>query len=143
MTSGKRGLVPQQAVFVFVCFIPLACSNSDSRVYPVRGVVFFKGQPASGAAVHFHPLDKEEGTTAYAEVKEDGSFELSTYATNDGAEAGDYVVTITWREVTQGEEETIFGPDRLGDRYSKPDKSTLKATVVAGENEVPRFDLNE
>jgi len=74
-------------------------------------------------------------------VEEDGSFQLSTFGTNDGAEPGDYAVTLNWRDEEKVDGETLYGPDRFGERYSKPDKPTLKATVSAGENEVPRFDL--
>ncbi len=93
--------------------------------------------------VHFHPLNDEERSAAYAEVQVDGSFQLSTYATNDGAEEGDYVVTINWRTEERVDGETIVSPDRMGERYSKRETSGLKATVNAGENVVPRIDLNE
>ncbi|HEY2251522.1 MAG TPA: hypothetical protein VGH74_10700, partial [Planctomycetaceae bacterium] len=84
---------------MFACFLPLACNSApEAGVYPVSGEVFFSGQPAGGATVVFHPVDEDEGSPAYATVQEDGSFELSTFATHDGAEAGDYLVTITWRE---------------------------------------------
>jgi hypothetical protein len=135
--------IMSRAVLVFVCFLPLACGNSEPKVYPVRGEVFFNGQPASGAVVHFHPLDEEQCAPAFATVAEDGSFELSTYTTNDGAEAGEYVVTINWRSQEKVEGETIIGPDRLGERYSKPANSQLKATVTPGENVVPRYNLKE
>jgi hypothetical protein len=145
MKLDQRGLVLPRAILVFVCFLPMACSRSDTgvEVYPVRGEVFFKGQPAGGAVVHFHPLDETTGSPAFAEVNEDGSFELSTFGSSDGAEAGDYIVTINWRTETKVDGETINGPDLLGERYSKPKNSTLKATVIAGENVLDRFDLKE
>ena len=142
----QRGFVlPRAAIAVLFCFLPLACSSSstDAPVYPVRGEVFFKGQPASGAVIHFHPVDEKNGSPAFATVKEDGSFELTTFDTNDGAESGDYIVTINWRTEEKIDGETISGPDLLGGRYSHRNGSTLRATVTAGENVVPRFDLKE
>jgi hypothetical protein len=125
----------------------MACGRAQSgaEVYPVHGEVFFNGEPAAGAWVHFHPVDKDECSPAFALVQEDGSFELSTHGTNDGAEAGDYVVTLSWRDEVKfdDENETNYGPDRFGERYSKPNKSELKATVGGGENDVLRFDLKE
>lgn len=144
MTLDEGSLVLRRAVLVFLCLIPLACSRSAPPVYPVRGEVFFNGQPASGATVHFHPVDEDEGSPAFATIEEDGSFELSTYGTHDGAEAGDYVVTFSWRD--EGEKvdgETNVGPDRLGERYCNPKTSPHKVTVTAGENVVPRYDLKE
>jgi hypothetical protein len=143
MNFDKRGPALQRVVFVFFCFLPVACGSSPPEVHPVFGEVFLNGQPASGAVVHFHPLDDEECSPAFATVKEDGSFELSTYANNDGAEVGEYRVTLVWCDETQEEErETVYGPDRFGDRYSNPKTSGLIATVGPGENIVPRFDIN-
>ena len=146
MNRDERGSIVTRAALIFASFLPVACSraHSGAEVYPVRGEVFFKGQPATGAWVHFHPVDEEVCTPAFGQVQEDGSFQLSTYGTNDGAEAGDYVVTLNWRdEIKDDENETNYGPDRFGERFSKPGKSTLEVTIAAGENVVPRFDIEE
>jgi len=134
----------KSAALAFACFVPLACgSEPETALYPVRGEVFFEGQPAAGTAVVFHPVNEDELSPAYATVQEDGSFELSTYGTHDGAEAGNYIVTITWIEEEKVDGESIVRPDRLGGRYGNPKKSTLKATITAGENVVPRYDLKQ
>src|SRR5207249_3372518 len=111
--------------------------------FPVHGEVYFDGQPASGAMVHFHPLNDEERAPAFAEVKADGSFELSTFGTNDGAEEGDYVVTVNWRTEERVDGDIIVSPDRMGERYAKRELSTLKATVTEGDNLIPCFELSE
>jgi hypothetical protein len=146
MILGQRRLLLPRALFAFACFLPLACGSSDTGVplYPVRGEVFFQGQPASGAVVHFHPLDEKSGSPAFGTVHEDGSFELTSFDTNDGAEAGEYIVTINWREERKDDDgETIIGRDRLGEQYSRRSGSTLRAKVKAGENVLERFDLKE
>jgi len=144
MIVGIRRKLLQTAI-VAVCFLPLACSSSEGgpQVYPVSGEVFLNGAPAAGALVHFHPTDDDERAAAFAVVQEDGSFELSTFGTNDGAEAGDYVVTLNWRDEEKVDGEMINGPDRFHDRYSSRAKSNLHATVEPGENVVPRFDLKD
>lgn len=142
MYSSRRAVTLQPVMFVSFCFLPVACSSPPPEVHQVSGEVFLDGKPASGAVVHFHPVDNAEGSAAFATVKEDGSFELSTYGSEDGAEAGKYRITLVWFDETQGEErETIYGPDRFGDRYSNPKTSGLNATVRAGENDTLRFDL--
>jgi len=146
MNLDQRGLVLPRAILVFACFLPLACGSSETGapLYPVRGEVFFKGQPTSGAVIHFHPVDEKDGSPAFGTVGADGSFELTTFDSNDGAEAGEYIVTINWREERKDDDgETVIGRDRLGERYSKRAGSTLRAKVSAGENVVPRFDLKE
>lgn len=145
MILDVRGVVLSWAALAAACFLPLACSGSDPgpEVYPVWGEVFLNGEPAAGAVVHFHPVDKEEGSPAFAVVQEDGSFQLSTYGTNDGAQPGDYVVTLNWCDEEKVDGESINGPDRFGERYCTPQKSILHATVTAGENVVLRFELKE
>lgn len=142
MNPTKRGLVLRRAIFVAFCLVPMACGSSPPETYPVSGEVFFDGKPAGGAAIVFHPARKADDLSqAYATVQEDGSFELSTYGTHDGAEAGEYVVTMTWADEERVDGELITRPDRMGGHYSNPKASTFKVTVVAGENVVPRFDL--
>jgi hypothetical protein len=145
MIVGTRSQLLFPAALVAVCFLPLGCSNSEGRpeVYPVSGAVFLNGEPAAGAQIHFHPVDGDERAPAFGVVQEDGSFELSTFGTNDGAEAGDYVVTLNWRDEEKLDDEIVNGPDRFGERYSKRDKSKLTATIVEGENVLPPFDLKE
>ena len=144
MIAASRRKLLQTAV-VAVCFLPLACGNSDGgpEVYSVSGEVFLNGVPAAGALVHFHPADNDERAPAFAVVQEDGSFELSTFGTNDGAEPGDYIVTLNWCDEERVDGEMINGPDRFHDRYSSRAKSNLHATVEPGENVVPRFDLKD
>jgi hypothetical protein len=119
----------------------LAACGNGIKIYPVRGEVFAKGKPAKGAVVHFHPRGKDPNPPAFATVTEDGSFRLTTFHDHDGAAAGDYTVTVSWRDEKQKDGETVYSPDRFRDRFSRADKSTLKATVQPGNNEVPRFDL--
>lgn len=134
-------LVLRWVILAVACLVSMGCGSSTVELYPVRGEVFLSGQPAGGAVVHFHPVDAELCSPAFATVQEDGTFQLSTYGTNDGAEPGDYVVTLNWRDEQKVDDEIVNGPDRFGERYSKPATSTLNVTVTAGENVVPRYDL--
>jgi hypothetical protein len=143
MNVGPRAVVTRAAARVLLfglCVLPLAC-RSNATVFPVRGEVFFQGKPADGAVVHLHPRDSTKCPPAFATVQKDGSFALSTYGQGDGAAAGDYVVTLNWRDEKVVDGDSIFGPDRFRGRYSRHDKSDLKATVTTGENVLPRFDL--
>lgn len=141
MSLAEQGQVARRAVLVLVCLLPIGCHRSEAPLYEVHGEVFFKGEPAAGALVHFHPVEKEGGAPAFATVEDDGTFQLSTRTSYDGAMAGDYKVTVNWRDEKEVDGETIIGPDRLGGRYARPGESNLQATVTEGENEVPRFNL--
>jgi hypothetical protein len=100
--------------------------------------VFAGGKAAAGAFVLFIPaLEAADSPVPRprATVKEDGSFVLSTYGEEDGAPAGDYLVTVTWSPSDRDDE------DKLGGRYKDRAKTPLKATVKEGSNELPAFQV--
>ena len=138
---AKQGLVLQIAILVLLSLLPIGCGKRGVKVYPVRGEVYFNGQPADGATIHFHPVDKKAGPPAFATVNDDGAYSLTTFKSDDGAAVGEYIVTVIWLEEKEVDGETILGKDRLGGLYAKPDVSKLTATVSPGENEIDRFDL--
>jgi hypothetical protein len=118
-------------------------TEQRKAVHPVQGKVFVQKQPAVGAFVLFVPVNEGANPTdprPRAEVKEDGSFTLSTYGDADGAPAGEYVVTITWpgKVLPDGREEPA---DKLNGRYADPQRSKLRATVKDGKNELDPFQL--
>jgi len=100
--------------------------------------VLVNNQPAVGAFVLFIPKaepDPPVHPRPRATVGEDGSFVLFTYNEEDGAPEGEYWVAIRWK--VEGKDDK----DRLGDRYIDPEKTKLKATVKAGKNDLPPFQL--
>src|SRR5262249_19416603 len=110
-------------------------------LYPVRGKVLFKGQPAARAEVRFHPVTPSEKGNLYpaAKVETDGSFALTTYENKDGAPPGEYTVTIRWDEPSTKDEATP--PDRLKGRYSDPKKSPWRIQVREGANDLEPFHI--
>jgi hypothetical protein len=138
------GLAAAIAILFASCSRPTG--PAKKVCYPVKGQVFAGSQPAAGAMVIFHP----DGSTPddwpdgfpRAQVRADGSFEVGTYADNDGAPAGQYTVLITWTQGANSEDsEDTQMIDRLKGRYSDPTKSQLKATVNSGPTELPPIRL--
>jgi hypothetical protein len=132
----------------FLALCGLACSGSAS-LNPVQGKVMHKNAPLSGALVTLHPkgskdmkVDRPVGRT-----KEDGTFTVTT-GQNDGAPAGEYVVTIicpqplnpkTTKQISFGaEEETV---DVLKGMYADVNNSKLSVTIKSGPNQLEPFDL--
>ena len=118
-----------------------SCTKRNGRVpvYPVRGQVFVGNQPAAKAFVVFHPAG-EQGPQAlrpYGHVAKDGSFQLTTYEADDGAPAGDYLVSVVWLAPGGGEDP----PDLLKGRYRNADASALRATIREGPTEIAPFKL--
>lgn len=64
---------------------------------PVKGkVLFANGDPVRWARIDFMTTDLNVGANASGEIKDDGSFQLRTYGTNDydGAVPGSYIINI-------------------------------------------------
>ena len=114
-------------------------------VYQATGSVTLAGQSIGGGVITLHPyrtdfqmLVKPRGT-----LKKDGTFTLTTFNPNDGAPAGEYLVTVTWnREVVGVDGEVGPGPNVLPLAYSSPETSSLKLKIVADEpNKLPALAL--
>ncbi|MEZ6064555.1 MAG: carboxypeptidase-like regulatory domain-containing protein [Planctomycetaceae bacterium] len=76
---------------------PLAgCGSSSGKpaddVYPVTGRLTLGGKPVEGADLTF--FNSAENRTAFGRTDADGNYQLTTFTANDGAVAGEYVVTI-------------------------------------------------
>jgi hypothetical protein len=107
--------------------------------HPVAGKIYINGEPAGFASLAFHPIGKhaKEIYRPVGASKPDGSFSLMTYSPGDGAPEGEYVVTLLWIDpATYDECADPMTHDLLKGRYLDATKSTLRARVVAGSNEI-------
>jgi hypothetical protein len=144
----------QYARLVVVAVVLLtAVGCGSNKVYPVKGMVKFEGQPLKGGgSISFVPLGKKEGKTAGGEIAQDGTYTLMTHKTGDGSMTGEFRVVIT--QVTEREPENtgdgekrvgkpievVAKADRIPDIYADHYNSPLRATVEAKENAID-FDL--
>lgn len=65
------------------------------KTVPFSGKVLLDGNPHGDVKVQFIPQGSDDGVrTAYADVKEDGSFTATTYVTGDGIVPGKYDVRV-------------------------------------------------
>jgi hypothetical protein len=146
--SQRRRVYPGLVLWAASLVLLAGCSDGDSTrsaVHPVAGTIQFRGQPASGAFVTLHPIAKDsthaEVPNPRASVAADGTFTLTTYDGNDGAPAGDYLLTVQWyRPVKQGGD-WVGGPNVLPKKYALPQTSGLRITVAAGENRLQPIQL--
>jgi hypothetical protein len=127
----------------------LGCSSSDEPTlparHPVQGKVMYRGQPAKGFRVTYHPLS-DIGPLQFAPsaiTADDGSYRLQSYQPDDGAPLGDYAVTIEWPNHLIAADDPDPKPvvDQLRGAYSSPQRSKFKVSVVAGPNDVAPFVL--
>lgn len=131
MRFGVLGLVLIAAV---------GCGKDPNQlpVSEVTGSVTYNGQPMRGASVSLIPAvpNPKLKIPPFGEVKEDGTFAVTTYGGGDGAPPGEYKVTLTWSD---------NDPDSPSDlckgRYASAKKPIATITVVEGENVVPPIEL--
>ena len=135
------------ALVALACMAAVGCGPkgiSVPRTAPVSGAVLFKGKPAAGVKVTFHPQFDIGATkfTPNGETGKDGRFTLSTGAPSDGAPPGEYAVTF---ELLRG------GADKAGrdievdawkGKYADPAKSTFKVEIKNGDNTLEPFKLD-
>jgi hypothetical protein len=116
------------ALLLSLCVAAGGCGGD--ALYPVKGrVVDETGLPCrdlAGYRVVFEP--EEGGAHAEGEIKEDGTFSLTTRQADDGARAGKHKVQIA-RGVVAGDRPAI-----LPERYGQFSSSGLTATVEAKQD---------
>jgi hypothetical protein len=121
-----------------------SCSAKESGPI-VRGKVTAKGAPIEGALVVFHPRGQSgpDVVRPSAVTGADGTFVLRTMG-KEGTPAGEYDVTIVWEKSVPPAARKSPNAERqdvLGGRYARASESGLKATVQAGDTDLPPFDL--
>lgn len=132
--------------FALLALLLPSCGDGRKKCVPVSGKVLVDGKPAQNCFIYLYPANPADGegkdrTIPLAMTDENGAFALSTYDTNDGAPAGDYVVTFTWREASGLLKNQYEGKDRLNGKYAAPDKSTIRLTIGKNPTELPPYEL--
>lgn len=107
--------------------------SSDAKQVPVSGRVLMGRQPVPGAIVTLEPKFewKPDVPKPRAVTEADGSFEIGTKLTGDGAPAGTYQVSIGSPE---GESKI-----RIAAKFEDPASSGLTATVADKPVRLPDF----
>jgi len=140
---------PMKKLVVVAVLCPLLCSCGGEEpfrkeTFPVTGEVYVDGQPGGMLRVKCHDvkgLDTDHPTLSSALTDASGKFQISTYEASDGVPEGEYVLTFMWgtMNLLKG---NYGGPDKLNDRYTDPETSEHRFTVVAGKpNDLGRIEL--
>jgi hypothetical protein len=121
-----------------------SCGPKKPKVYPVRGEVTVNGWPAHEALIILIPRSDsypKDMPKPYGQVLQDGSFAISTLATDDGALEGEYDVLIAWKERSGLLKDQFDGKDRLDGAYYDEKNPKLHIKVEAKPNQLQRFEL--
>lgn len=119
------------------------CGDSGPKLYPVKGSVRVDGKPASDATVFLHRKGRNNPNepVPYAKCGPDGSFAVTTVKDGDGAQVGEYAVTVVWPDMSKAPDSNGGRPDLLRGTYDKAATSAIKATVEAKNNQLPEIAL--
>lgn len=130
----------RDAVFVTLLLLFfVGCGGAAGTGYPetvpVSGTVTYGDQPVESATVMFQALDGSR--SAVGKTDSQGRYELTTFQPGDGAEPGEYRVSIVAFE----EPDELFDEEKhpegfplknlLPAQYADPKSSGLEATVSA------------
>ena len=107
------------------------CGGSNSDLREVTGKVTLDDRPLSGASVDFYPVG--EGSSASGFTDENGEYQLSFSASEEGAPIGEYTVSIS-KERDEEDDEGDNDPDEgdietLPHRYNEDTELTAKVTA--------------
>jgi hypothetical protein len=136
-TNEKNHSVIQYFVLVWSLVLGHWCfSGCGMGLEPVRGKVTLPdGKPAAGSQVVFESEQDGKKISARGDVREDGSFELSTFKPGDGVPPGRYKVQVNPPPVVNAE-----GPNTspFHAKFSNFQTSGLEFEVKSGaKNEFP------
>lgn len=133
------------SVLALYCCLGVGCNSQSDQlpVYPVKGVLIYKGQPLENALLTFHPVDRADArrTTARATTAKEGKFELSTHNANDGAAEGEYTVTVECYKLVGSKGSWEPGPNILPMKYSSPQSSDIRVSVNKDESAEKRIEI--
>ena len=120
--------------------VVIGCTRTEypNATYPVSGrVQTTDGESASYVRVTLHSselVSEGDPFRPSAMTDDDGTFQLTTYETDDGAPQGNYAVTFRWAKP----QKTLFDPipkDRLRNRFALPTENSLRCTIIEAESQ--------
>jgi hypothetical protein len=118
------------------------CGRGGPEMARVSGKVTYQGKPVVKGTIAFLPV-APGGRAATGEIGPDGSYRVQTEEPNDGAQLGEYRVTISAHDepVLDYTPRVPVQPKLLVPaQFENPETSGLKKTVERGSN-VFDFDL--
>jgi hypothetical protein len=132
---------PYEVMSGILVMVGVACTPSPPTLekvpcHPASGKLSIGGRIPKGATILFVPVNEPADSKIprpRATIGENGTFSLSTFGKEDGAPPGEYGIIVFW----PGNEMD----DQLQGRYSSPEKTAKKLTIVAGKNDLPEIKL--
>lgn len=132
----SRSLTSIMAIYLVT--LVSGCSDQP-ETYLVHGMVVYPdGQPVPRGTVEFETMNGKLPITASGEIAPDGTFQLGTFAVDDGAIAGTHrVAVIANYEIGTGiERPGLLPPPVLNPKFSEFSTSGLEYTIKPSMNNI-------
>lgn len=150
LSSAQVGLAPARlspALALLLALLSTAGCSSESgpTAFPVTGSVIVNGQPAPYAKLTFHPTrEDQQELWVYAKADENGEFSMLFPLAEDGEEAMEYTVAISWRipENPRDRNDPNYGEELLPKKFQDHKQSGLKIEIDPSVEELEPFELN-
>jgi hypothetical protein len=142
MRSGRRRLASAIGLLL-VAGTVIGCTEANSdqpETFPVEGKITYLSNPLTKGTVTFQPV---AGRPATGAIGADGSYQLGTFGSADGAIPGTYRVVVLVDDIDHHalpKPGTRLPKDLIPARYRKAETSGLEAKVETKAN-VFNFDL--
>ena len=142
MQVSVRSYASTVILATIVCATVSGCAESGIPTYRAGGSVKFPdGRPLKAGIVSFQPIDSNERVSPRGYLREDGSFELSTFKEGDGAIEGEHRVLIMPQGPHDGPQPGRPAPRLpIHPRFTRYETSKLRYTV-SRDPEKNHFDI--
>jgi hypothetical protein len=134
-SRAQRSLARTAFAAATLASMAFGCGSSEPPTpptIPVRGKVTYQGQPVPKGTVTYQPAS---GRPASGEIQPDGTYQLSTFGSKDGAVAGTYKIIIIANSGDPSKMPSTPGyvppKDLVPKKYSSLDTSGLEMIVSA------------
>ena len=142
MHNSKLIFVARIAMFALLLGQTTGCTNNNPLgAIRIKGKVTYNGEPLGQGEVLYNPVNSS-GRRAKGKIQSDGTFQLTTLETNDGAIPGEYQISILAYAPHPGEPtRTVESEQRdqikqrikrghiIPERYTDPETSGLTDSV--------------
>lgn len=139
MRSQSQVAPSRRALFLLAAALTWTisgCGSSGPEMARVQGTVTYNGKPVILGTISFISPDPNR-RNATGQLDPNGNFQLQTENPGDGAEVGDYLVSIYSHNepILDYRPKVPVKPQRLiPEKYENPQTSELKRTVQSGSN---------
>lgn len=133
-TSSHQARFRGVSLAALVCLTCAACGGPPGlpNMVPIRGTVSYNGKMLTEGTVIYAPT-AADGRQARGTIQPDGSFQLTTLRSEDGAQQGEYRIVVIALEPHPGEppsrEEVEAAGGQIKRGYIIPEKYTQAATT--------------